>query len=89
MGTPKLLDFGVAKLLTDDTPADGRGLGADLVDDAGLRQPRTTRACRGDDGERCVFTGVLLHVLLTGVRPYDLAGGPPTAIQAQCWLRRG
>lgn len=83
-GTPKLLDFGVARLLAGDTPDDSRGAaptGWVTPDYASPEQlaPRAAVTTASD-----VYSlGVLLHVLLTGVRPYDLAGGSPAAIHAQ------
>lgn len=83
-GTPKLLDFGVAKLLTDDTPADGRGPAPTWWMTPDYASPEQLSARAAVTTASDVYSlGVLLHVLLTGVRPYDLAGGPPGAIQAQ------
>ena len=83
-GTPKLLDFGVAKLLTDDTPADGRGPAPTWWMTPDYASPEQLAARAAVTTASDVYSlGVLLHVLLTGVRPYDLAGGPPAAIQAQ------
>ena len=83
-GTPKLLDFGVAKLLTDDTPADGRGPAPTWWMTPDYASPEQLAARAAVTTASDVYSlGVLLHVLLTGVRPYDLAGGPPVAIQAQ------
>jgi non-specific serine/threonine protein kinase/serine/threonine-protein kinase len=83
-GTPKLLDFGVAKLLTDDTPADGRGPAPTWWMTPDYASPEQLAARAAVTTASDVYSlGVLLHVLLTGVRPYDFAGGPPSAIQAQ------
>jgi non-specific serine/threonine protein kinase/serine/threonine-protein kinase len=83
-GTPKLLDFGVAKLLSRDTGPGTRGPTAVTwlmtPDYASPEQasgrPVTTAA-------DVYSLGVLLHELLTGVRPYRRSALMPPAIQAQ------
>ena len=55
-GTPKLLDFGIAKLLNPggcpiSSWSDGNGCGDD---DARLRKPRADTRPGGYDGERCL-----------------------------------
>ncbi len=86
MGTPKLLDFGVLKLLTDDTPADDRGPGADLVADAGLHASPEQLAARAamTTASDVYSLGVLLHVVAHGPCGRMISRvGPPLAIQAQ------
>lgn len=75
-GTPKLLDFGIAKLLSGATPAEatatiGRVLTPEYASPEELRgQPVTT----GSD----VFSlGVVLYELLSGHRPYNFENRSP------------
>ena len=42
-GTPKLLEFGVAKLVARGAAIGTKSAAGDLADDPRLRQPRTTR----------------------------------------------
>ena len=85
-GVPKLLDFGVAKILSrDGAPRRGPG---------GRRRPRGSMTPDYASPEQVsgrpsttatdVYSlGVLLHVLLTGARPYTLTGTTPAAIEKQ------
>ena len=84
-GVPKLLDFGVAKILSrDGVPAEDPAAAAATwmmtPDYASPEQlggrPSTTTA-------DVYSLGVLLHVLLTGARPYTLTGTTPAAIEKQ------
>jgi len=82
-GTVKLLDFGIAKLLDDRAHSDDgmtltglRPLTPDYASPEQVRgEPLTTAA-------DIYSLGVLLHVLLTGVRPHDLTTVPPHALAA-------
>lgn len=74
-GVPKVLDFGIAKLLAADTDAgvtlEGWGHGPLTPDYASPEQLRGLPITTAGD----VYSlGVLLHELLAGTRPYDTAG---------------
>jgi serine/threonine protein kinase/tetratricopeptide (TPR) repeat protein len=73
-GTPKLLDFGIAKLLAYEErdrmstlPADGRALTPEYA------APEQVRGEPSVVATDVYSVGVLLYVLLTGSRPYDFA----------------
>ncbi|HEV8397520.1 MAG TPA: serine/threonine-protein kinase [Vicinamibacterales bacterium] len=84
-GVPKLLDFGVAKLLSRDggqseDPAATAATWAMTPDYASPEQVSGRPSTTATD----VYSlGVLLHVLLTGARPYTLTGTTPAAIEKQ------
>ena len=81
-GTPHLLDFGIAKLLDDDTQAESTQLTrlaghAFTLDYASPEQVRNERITMASD----VYSlGVVLFELLTGKRPYTPKRSTPTAI---------
>ncbi len=82
--TPKLLDFGVARLLRGGTAsvddhADGSATWLMTPDFASPEQMAGKASTTGTD----VYSlGVVLYLLLTGVRPYRLHGSTPTEILA-------
>ena len=82
--TPKLLDFGVARLLRGgaasfDDHADGSATWLMTPDFASPEQMAGKASTTGTD----VYSlGVVLYLLLTGARPYRLHGSTPTEILA-------
>ena len=80
-GTPKLLDFGIAKLLAPDgermttqLTTEGRLLTPEYASPEQVRGERVTTAT--DE----YSLGVLLYRLLTGAMPYDVSAAGPAAI---------
>ena len=82
-GVPKLLDFGIAKLLNPPAEAVARDMTAPAVrlmtpEYASPEQVRGENVTTVSD----VYSlGVLLYQLLTGIRPYRLAGNTPAEIE--------
>jgi len=76
---PKLLDFGIAKLIGDNAPNTTRtGLGPLTPDYASPEQVRGDPVGTGSD----VYSlGVLLFELITGQRPYQIADARASAIE--------
>lgn len=76
---PKIIDFGIAKLLQRTAPADATEAGR-VVGTPGYMSPEQAQGRPGDVDERTdVFAlGVLLYELLTGVLPWRAADAPDT-----------
>ena len=78
-GEPKLLDFGVAKLLGEGSPSDTRtGLGPLTPEYASPEQVRGEPIGTGSD---IYSLGVLLYELVTGSAPYRIDDRRPSAIE--------
>ncbi len=78
-GEPKLLDFGIAKLLGEGAPAATRtGLGPLTPEYASPEQVRGEPIGTGSD---IYSLGVLLYELVTGERPYRIEDTRPSAIE--------
>jgi serine/threonine protein kinase/tetratricopeptide (TPR) repeat protein len=84
-GTPKLLDFGVAKIVSEDAPPvdDTPGMAATWLMTPDYASPEQVAGATITTASDVYSLGVLLHVLLTGTRPYHLTGTTPAAIQQE------
>jgi non-specific serine/threonine protein kinase/serine/threonine-protein kinase len=84
-GVPKLLDFGVAKLLSQDgtQPEDPAATSATWAMTPEYASPEQVSGRPSTTATDVYSLGVLLHVLLTGARPYTLTGTTPAAIEKQ------
>ena len=81
-GVPKLLDFGLAKLLRPegDGPADGRTETALRLLTPDYASPEQVRGEPVTTATDIYSLGVVLYELLTGKRPYRVTGRSPEAI---------
>jgi eukaryotic-like serine/threonine-protein kinase len=84
-GVPKLLDFGVAKILSRDEAAaeDAAVSAATWMMTPDYASPEQVGGRPSTTATDVYSLGVLLHVLLTGARPYTLTGATPAAIEKQ------
>jgi non-specific serine/threonine protein kinase/serine/threonine-protein kinase len=84
-GVPKLLDFGVAKILSRDAaqPEDPAATAATWMMTPDYASPEQVSGRPSTTATDVYSLGVLLHVLLTGARPYTLTGTTPAAIEKQ------
>jgi eukaryotic-like serine/threonine-protein kinase len=83
-GTPKLLDFGVAKIVSQDPATPERiTMAATWLMTPDYASPEQLDGRPSTTSTDVYSLGVLLHVLLTGVRPYHLTGTTPASIREQ------
>ena len=84
-GVPKLLDFGVAKLVSRDgaQPEDPAATAATWMMTPDYASPEQVSGRPSTTATDVYSLGVLLHVLLTGARPYTLTGTTPADIEKQ------
>lgn len=96
-GEPRLLDFGIAKLLSDDEGAPRTRTGQRVLTPE-LAAPEQLRGEPASTATDVHGLGVLLYILLTGERPYDgtlrtgdpaePAPGPPSGVVEDAAARR-
>jgi eukaryotic-like serine/threonine-protein kinase len=79
-GAPKLLDFGLAKLLQSGSPAEGRTETALRLLTPDYASPEQVRGERVTTATDIYSLGVVLYELLTGRRPYRVTGRSADAI---------
>jgi len=73
-GTAKLLDFGIAKLLAEEGDLERTALTRGWALTPDFAAPEQVRGGTITTGTDIYSTGVLLYRLLTGRKPYELAG---------------
>lgn len=83
-GTPKLLDFGVSRLLAPGAPTgdDWADTSATWLMTPDFASPEQMAGKASTTGSDVYSLGVVLYVLLTGERPYRLRGSTPAEILA-------
>ena len=81
-GTPKLLDFGIAKLLTDNSAAEGADRTATLerVLTPEYASPEQVRGRPVTTASDVYSLGVVLYEMLCGEKPYRIASSDPAEL---------
>jgi non-specific serine/threonine protein kinase/serine/threonine-protein kinase len=84
-GVPKLLDFGIARLMTEEgaTPADDALTSATWLMTPDYASPEQMQGRAVTTATDVYSLGVLMHVLLTGSRPYRLTATTQSELRAQ------
>jgi eukaryotic-like serine/threonine-protein kinase len=82
-GTPKLLDFGIAKLLTDDADSETRPVTrpAERLMTPEYASPEQIRGEPVTTATDVYSLGALLYELISGKRPFQVATLTPTALE--------
>ena len=83
-GVPKLLDFGIARLMSTEGPADDdAGTSMTWLMTPDYASPEQLRGRAVTTATDVYSLGVLLHVLLIGLRPYRLKGTTQAALREE------
>jgi len=82
-GQIKLLDFGIAKLLTPDSTDDTTRTQFHALTPE-FAAPEQLRGQPVSTATDVYALGVLLYILLTGQRPYDVRGKSPVELEHIC-----
>ncbi len=83
-GVPKLLDFGIAKLIASpfETPSPDQTRTCSVIFTPEYASPEQASGKEITIASDVYSLGVLLYVLLTGQKPYDMSGIKPEGIPA-------
>jgi len=81
-GTPKLLDFGIGKMLTPDAETEEIGTATQLgIMTPAYASPEQVRGTRIGTASDVYSLGVILYELLTGEKPYKFSAGSQLEIE--------